>query len=340
MPLLLTADPGLEDVVLAELADRGLAGEARPYGYAGLVRTEGDAAGLLDLRSVHHLIRERAHLTLPGRGLGDAVAALSRVAFPELAGGASFAVRVHRRGEHGFKSPDLERALGAVLVERYRAPVDLEAPDLPIRVDLFDRRALVGIQLTRAPLSRRYPKVYAPPAALKTTVAYGLLRLAGVGGRGRLLDPFTGSGTVAIEAAQAFPGVAVVALDIRPRAVAGAQANAAAAGVAGAVRFLRADARRLVGVLPPGFDWIVANPPFGRRLGRDLDLRALYARFLDQAALLLRPGGRLVFLAKRRGMAARLVAERPALRLRHRRVVELGGLYVGLFLVERRLSPA
>ncbi len=335
MALLLTADPGFEDVVLAELADRGYRGEARPYGYAGLVRTDADVAGIEGLRSIHHAVFERASCLLPSTDLGSAVRTLAGVPFPELGPETTFAVRVHRRGDHGFKSPDLERALGAALVERYQAPVDLENPRVLVRVDLFEARALVGVQLTRAPLSRRYRKVYAPPAALKTTVAYGLLRLAGVRGEGRLLDAFTGSGTIAIEAAQVFPGVRVVAVDKNPRAVAGAAANAAAAGVAGRIHFLVADARKLIGQLPPGFDWIVANPPYGRRLGRSEDLRALYARFLDQAAVILKPGGRLVLLAKRRGMTVRLVRERPALRLRHLRVVELGGLYVGLLLIER-----
>jgi len=333
--LLLTADPGLEDVVLAELADRGYRGEARPYGYAGLVRTNADAAEIGSLRSIHHAIVERASRLLSSTDLGSAVRAIADVPFPELGPAVSFAVRVHRRGDHGFKSPDLERALGSALVERYRAPVDLENPRVLIRVDLFGARALVGLQLTRAPLSRRYRKVYAPPAALKTTVAYGLLRLAGVRGEGRLLDAFTGSGTIAIEAAQVFPGIRVVAVDKNPRAVAGAVANAASAGVEGRIRFLVADARKLAERLSPGFDWIIANPPYGRRLGRNEDLRALYGRFFDQASLILNPGGRLVLLAKRRGMAVRLVQERPELRLRHLRVVELGGLYVGLLLIER-----
>ncbi len=336
MPILLTADPGLEDVVLAELSELGYRGEARPYGFAGLVATEGPAGPLFRLRSVHHLIEERAHLRLPGPRLEDAVAALSRVAFPELGPRASFAVRVRRRGEHGFKSPELERALGAVLVERYRAPVNLTAPRFLVRVDLFGDRALVGLQLTQRPLSKRYPKRYAPPAALKTTVAYGLLRLARVEDGGRFLDAFTGSGTIAIEAAQVFPRLAVDAVDKNPRALEGAAQNAEAAGVAGRVRFLAGDARRLLAFLPPGYDAIAANPPYGRRLGRGEDLRALYARFLDQVAGLLCPGGRLAMLAKKRGMLVRLVRERPGLRLLHQRVVELGGLYVGLFLIERR----
>ena len=323
--------------MLTELAERGLAGEGAPGGYRGLVLAEAEGPEpFFGLRSVHHVVRFLAEARLAGRGLEDVLAALEPVAVPGMGRGRSFAVRVHRRGEHGFRSPDLERAYGALLVDRYRDPVDLERPELRVRVDLFQDRLFLGLQLTDAPLSRRYPKVYLPPAALKTTVAYGMLRLAGVEEKGRLLDAFTGSGTIAIEAAQTFPGLAVVATDRSERALAGARANAEAAGVSGRVEFVLADARRFSGFADGSFDWIVANPPFGRRLGRGSDLRALYARFLDQAGRLLAPGGTLAMLVRRRGWLDRLVRERPELRVRSVRVLELGGLYVGLFLIQRR----
>ncbi len=337
MRLLLTADPGLEDVAASEAGEKGYAPLAtRPHGYGGLLLVEGEGpAPLLSLRSVHHVAERLGEGVLPGRGLEDALSALLPLDLPELAAGASFAVRVHRRGEHAFRSPELERALGARLVARYGAPVDLENPDLLLRVDLFQDRFFVSRQLTRRPLSRRYPKVYAPPAALKTTVAYGLLRLMGVRGPGRLLDAFTGSGTIAIEAAQAFPDLEVMGLDKNPRAVEGARANAAAAGVTG-VRFFHGDARRLEAFEDESLDYLTANPPYGRRLGRQENLRALYARFLAEAERVLRPGGRLGLLVQRRGWIDPLLRKRPALRRRHVRVVELGGLFVGLFVLERR----
>ena len=330
---LLTADPGLEDVVLDELAERGARGERGPL--PGLVFAEGAREGdLLALRSVHHVVRPLAEGELGGSGLEDALRALGGVPVPGLGPGVSFAVRVFRRGEHGFKSPELERALGAVLVRRYRAPVELEDPDLLVRVDLFDRRFLLGLQLTRRPLSLRYPKVYAPPAALKTTVAYGMLRLLGVEGE-RLLDAFTGSGTIAIEAAQAF-GLEVWGLDKNPKAVAGARENAAAAGVAGRVRFLFGDARRLLEHFAPGsFDYVVANPPYGKRLGRSENLFWLYHDFLRSAHAVLRPGGRLALLVLKRGWVDRILRRVGGFSLVHRRVIEVGGLYPGLFVLRR-----
>ena len=336
MRFLLTADPGLEDVTLDELREREFSGEARPYGYGGLVFAEArEAAPLFALRSVHHVVRFLGHARLSAPTLEAALWALSRFSLPGLGPGVRFAVRVYRRGKHDFKSPELERAYGAVLVERYRAPVDLEHPEFQVRVDLFEDALFLGIQLTDRALSLRYPKVYAPPASLKTSVAFGLLHLLGAR-RGRLLDAFTGSGTIAIEAAQAFPGLEVLGIDKNPKAVLGARENARAAGVAGRVHFARGDARRLSEAFGEGsFDFVVANPPYGKRLGRSENLFRLYLEFFAEARQVLRPGGRLGFLVLKRGWVDRIVRRVGGFRLLHRRVLEIGGLYPGFFVFER-----
>ena len=337
MRFLLTTDPGLEDVAAAEARERGFEASERPFGYAGLVLAEGEDEGeLFSLRSVHHVVRHLGAFRLPLPTLEGAIAALGGIELPELAEGKSFAVRVNRRGEHGFKSPELERALGEVLVRRYRAPVRLEDPDVLLRVDLFDQEALVGVQLTKKALSLRYPKVYAPMAALKTTVAYGMLRLVGAE-EGALLDAFTGSGTIAIEAAQAFPGLSpVVGVDISTKAVAGAEENAKSAGVLDRVEFRRADSRFLDRYFSPeSFDFLLANPPYGKRLGKREDLFGLYLKFMHSARRVLRPGGRLGLLVLKRGWVDRLLKIVGCFKVRHRRVIEVGGLYPGFFVLER-----
>jgi len=335
--VLLTADPGLEDVVLQELKDRGLSGEARPFGYPGLVLAEAPEAGpLFRLRSVHHVVRFLGEARLGGKALLDALEALRPFEIPGLGPETSFAVRVYRRGAHDFQSPELERAFGALLVDRYRAPVNLTEPDLLVRVDLFEDALFLGLQLSRRALSLRYPKVYAPPAALKTSVAYGLLRLLGAEEGGRLLDAFTGSGTLAIEAAQAFSLSEIVAVDKNPRAVAGAEQNAAAAGVSGKIRFLVGDSRRLPAIFEENrFELVIANPPYGKRLGRSENLFRLYSDFLESAKAVVAPGGRLGLLILKRGWLDRILRRVGGWTLVHRRVLEIGGLYPGFFVLRR-----
>jgi len=295
---------------------------------------------LFRLRSVHHVVRYLGDAELAGDGLADALAALDPWEIPGLDKGASFAVRVHRRGRHRFQSPELERAYGALLVERYGAPVNLKAPEVWVRVDLFENRLFLGVQLTRRALSLRYPKVYAPPAALKTSVAYGLLRLLEPRPGFRVLDAFTGSGTLAIEAVSAFPGLEAFGIDKNPKAVEGARENARMAGVSDRTRFFYGDARKLDALFPPAsFDLVVANPPYGKRLGRSENLYFLYLEFLQAASRVLRPGGRVGILVLKRGWMDRIARRVAGLRLVHRRVIEVGGLYPGYFVYRREEIP-
>ncbi|RMG42964.1 MAG: peptide chain release factor N(5)-glutamine methyltransferase [Acidobacteria bacterium] len=74
-------------------------------------------------------------------------------------------------------------------------------------------------------------------------------------------DVGTGGGCLALAIASARPLARVVAVDLEPAALALAAENAAACGLAGRVRFVRADL--LAPVAPAGaFDLVVSNPPY------------------------------------------------------------------------------
>ena len=81
----------------------------------------------------------------------------------------------------------------------------------------------------------------------------------------RILDLGTGSGNIAIALAKAVEPCQVTALDISEDAIAVAQRNAAANGVARKIQFLREDMR--AGLVAnrawmENFDCIVSNPPY------------------------------------------------------------------------------
>jgi len=59
----------------------------------------------------------------------------------------------------------------------------------------------VSVQQNRERLDRRQKKVWQPRITLKPTIASAMLQLCKWEGKGRLLDPFCGSGTILIEAA-------------------------------------------------------------------------------------------------------------------------------------------
>lgn len=164
-------------------------------------------------------------------------------------------------------------------------------------------------------LHRRGYRLAGARAPLRETIAAAMLRASGWDGRAPLTDPFAGSGTIPIEAAMIARRIApgldrpfaferwpefdangwrTLIADARgrmlPRApgpifgfdrdagsIAAAQANAERAGVAGDVRF----ETRAISALPPYDEpgHLIANPPYGIRMGDRRSLRNLFARF-------------------------------------------------------------
>ena len=349
--LFFTTNPGLEDVVAEEfqqrLVEAGLepAGtELKPFGLGGhvLVRS-GQSFEELEpiawrMRSVHHLLRPVHCFSLPEEEpLGAICGKLAGLEIPGMRTASSFRVTTRRVGEHPFTSLDVQKEAGRVLVERYGCAVDLENYELNVRVDLFGTTCLVGLQSTRTALSKRQMRVYQPRAALKTPVAYAMLRFARLEGKeGALLDPFCGSGTILVEAAQVHPWVELFGCDLFPEAVEGARRNVESVGLSNRIEIRRADARAIGREFPPErFRAIVTNPPYGVQMGRNLNFAALYRTFLEQAWKVLEPGGSLVLLVWKRGVFTRALRRHGRFRLRHVRVVETGGLYPRIFVLEK-----
>jgi putative N6-adenine-specific DNA methylase len=170
-----------------------------------------------------------------------------------------------------------------------------------LRIRVEGALASISVDAAGAPLYRRGWRARVGAAPLRETVAAGILLACGWQGERPFLDPMCGSGTVAIEAALAaggrapglgrsfaferLPGhdprrtarlraalaararpirIPIHASDRNAGALRLAARNAAAAGVADAIRFSREDAARVVP--PPGPGLCATNPPWGVRL--------------------------------------------------------------------------
>jgi tRNA G10 N-methylase Trm11 len=95
---------------------------------------------------------------------------------------------------------------------------------------------------------------------LHPPLAAAMVLLAGVVPGTRLVDPFCGSGTIAIEARRWSARALAIGCDVARAALDDARRNVAAAGLDG-IALAQADAAR-----PPfarGFDRVVTNPPWG-----------------------------------------------------------------------------
>jgi putative N6-adenine-specific DNA methylase/tRNA (guanine6-N2)-methyltransferase len=352
-PLLFTTNMGLEDVVIDEYRERAAAAgldvpdaDDAPLDLRSYARVEVAAApdAALDLahqmKSVHHVLAPLYAFSLPD----DAEAALAtiRTTVETLDVGAmetanAFRVTTVRQGDHDFTSIDVQREAGAALETHYGTTVDLEDYDVEVRVDVHDDQCLVSVQHTREALSRRQARLFQPRAALKPNVAYALLQLAHLDkAPARVLDPFCGSGTILWEAGALWPNAALRGNDWNDETLAGARNNADAQSMTDRVTFSESDVWYLAETLD-GWqaDLIVTNPPFGVRLASSMDFRPFYRRVLQQFHEALRPGGRVVMLVLRQGPFNKALKDAPLFDVRHVRVIEIGGLYPRVFVLER-----
>ena len=350
--LFFTSNPGLESVVEGEFAHRlqraGIAPAhivKKPFDFGGQVLIESDGnrvtleAIALQMRSVHHVQVSLCGFELSaGDALQQIACELQGLRVEEMGTAERFRVTTKRSGRHGFTSMDVQKTAGAVLQQQYGCAVDLEHYDVNVRVDVYDRLCLVGLQLTKKALSNRYRRRNQPRAALKAPVAYALLQWAGLqrDTADALLDPFCGSGTILLEAAQVYPHLELHGSDIDARAVEGARANAAVEGVENRLRLVQGDARKLSEVYPVGcFRAIVTNPPYGIRFGQHLNFYRFYRRILREFHLLLADGGMLVIVVFKRTEFYRALVQVGLFKTVAERVVETGGVFPAVYVMEK-----
>lgn len=351
--LILTTNGGLEDIVEEEFRERAdlhqlpyESLETEPFDLGGRVRIETDAPPETaifvanSMRSIHHVLRYIYEFEIPATNPLETIeSSVHNQDLPEVDRADTFRITSNRYGEHAFTSVDIQRASGAAVDRKYDASVDLENFDVEVRVDVHDQTCMVGIQNSETALSKRHPRKFTPVASLKTTVAYAMLKLARIEEHNpnTLLDPFCGGATILLEAAEVYPGIELRGSDRSQKAVTGARQNFRAAGLPGAADIQKADARRLAETYARGMaDLIVTNPPFGMRLEAGMDFEAFYRDVLGQFVRTLGPDGRIVMLVHKRGVFREAVGNYPQLEIRHVRIVETGGLYPGIFVLQKR----
>src|SRR3989338_2690303 len=133
---------------------------------------------------------------------------IEKIKFDEWLGkNAQFRVRCIKNYEDDAASAETESRLGEIIISHmqkkygYKQKVDLEKPEIVVFFFLTAKRCYAGIDFAGFDLSKRPYKIFQHPADIKGTIAYSLIRLADYSKNEALLDVFSGSGTIPIEAA-------------------------------------------------------------------------------------------------------------------------------------------
>ena len=202
--------------------------------------------------------------------------------------------------------------------DRGRRPdVDTRSPGVRIQGFLDSASVTLYVDTSGEPLHRRGYRKDAGEAPLKENLAAGIVRLTGWDLREPLLDPMCGSGTFLIEAAMMALGIApghargfgferlagfdaktwkrvrMAALERAMRTrrlpifgrdrygdeLKKARVNLEAAGLADCVELKQADVLDTGAPAPAGV--LVANPPYGARLGEEKALAEFYPKLGD-----------------------------------------------------------
>lgn len=198
-----------------------------------------------------------------------------------------------------------------------RPNVDTAAPDVRINVHLHKNICTISLDSSGDSLDRRGYRLERNEAPLRETLAAAVVALTGWDGSIPLADPMCGSGTIPVEAAlvaahippglhrsfgfqrwldfdsELWSGICAAAedgirrlplglitgYDLDSRALLLAGRNSANAGLEGQIHFFHAALQEFK---PEGDKGVVIlNPPYGKRLGEEDDLRELYCQIGD-----------------------------------------------------------
>ena len=195
-----------------------------------------------------------------------------------------------------------------------RPDVDRTRPDVRIHAFLEAGRATLYLDTSGEPLFKRGWRGEAGEAPLRENLAAGIVMLSGWQPGEPLLDPMCGAGTLLVEAAamargrapgakrsfgfeklrvfdartwtrvkeqtrEPAPHLELFGSDSDPKAIAAARRNLAEAGVERWVKLERADV--LERKAPAASGVMLANPPYGERMGSAEELARFYPQLGD-----------------------------------------------------------
>lgn len=179
--------------------------------------------------------------------------------------------------------------------------------------------------------SSRFPKLHRIPASTNPVVAAVMVRLLPRKCE-RLLDPLCGAGTLLIEAKALNSSAACYGLDSSTRALDQARQNLSVTNTEAVL--VRSDARSIP-LADHTVDAIVANLPFGKRVGSHTTNLDLYPRLLREIARVLVPGGIAALLSQEKRLVREKIGKRIRLRLMDEIPIGIGGLHPSVFRLER-----
>ncbi|XP_028821086.1 THUMP domain-containing protein 3-like isoform X1 [Denticeps clupeoides] len=219
-----------------------------------------------------------------------------------------FRVTCNRAGDkHSFTSNDAARDFGGAVQEFFQWKADMTKFDIEVLLNIHNQELVVGIALTEESLHRRNITHFGP-TTLRSTLAYGMLRLCRPQISDVIVDPMCGTGAIPVEGAIEWQQSFFIAGDNNDMAVNRTVNNTnhilkrRQEGGSSAPGLRMDTARWDLCRLPlraSSVDIIVTDMPFGKRMGSRKKNWDLYPSCLREMARVCRPAtGKAVLLTQ------------------------------------------
>lgn len=258
-----------------------------------------------------------------------------------------FRVTCNRAGEnHCFTSNEAARDFGGAIQEYFKWKADMTNFDVEVLLNIHNNEVIVAIALTEESLHRRNITHFGP-TTLRSTLAYGMLRLCEPKPTDVIVDPMCGTGAIPIEGATEWSHCYHIAGDNNPLAVNRAANNISSLLTKSQIK----DGKTSWGLPIDAVQWdicnlplrtasvdiIVTDMPFGKRMGSKKRNWNLYPACLREMSRVCRPRtGRAVLLTQdKKCFTKALSGMGHVWRKVHTVWVNIGGLHAAVYLLKR-----
>jgi tRNA (guanine6-N2)-methyltransferase len=175
--------------------------------------------------------------------------------------------------------------------------------------------------------TRRFGRLERLPWSTNPVVAEVVVRLAKIRPEHRVLDPFCGSGTLLLAAHRHARPAELLGSDKTGSSIEMARRNGLVHASTGDAEEIQQPDRSI--------DRVIANLPFGKRVGSHEDNLRLYPAAIAEIARVLTTDGRAVLLTEDKRLFKDTVARTPGLKIVKERVLRFNGATPTAFVVIR-----
>lgn len=256
-----------------------------------------------------------------------------------------FRVTCSRAGDkHCFTSNDAARDFGGAVQEFFQWKADMTKFDVEVLLNIHNNEVVVGIALTVESLHRRNITHFGP-TTLRSTLAYGMLRLCKPQVSDVIVDPMCGTGAIPLEGAMEWQNSFFIAGDNNGTAVSRSvnnikhilkktQDGGSPSGLP--LDIVQWDLCNLP-MRSSSVDIIITDMPFGKRVGSRKKNWELYPLCLREMARVCKPGtGKAALLTQDKKCFTKALLQMGGLwKKLHTVWVNVGGLHAGVFVLKR-----